>query len=237
MNTTRRLRLYTAQRTNFRRLTYALAIATALTASPALAQSTITDIGTLDAETVLPGKPPGYSPYAGRNFPSRVFWGDTHLHTSSSMDAGAFGTRLGFDDAYRFARGEELTASGGERVKLSRPLDFLVIADHSDNMGFFPALLSGNSEMLADPTGRKWYDMVQAGGQEGVNAALEIVDNFSRGTFPPALQFLPGSDGYRSTWDRSLPRRKNTTSRGTSRRSSAMSGPRKCRPATIYTVS
>jgi hypothetical protein len=170
-------------------------------ASPALGQSTITDIGTLDAATAAPGKPPGYSPYAGRNFPSRVFWGDTHLHTSASLDAGAFGTRLGFEDAYRFARGEELTASGGERVKLARPLDFLVISDHSDNMGFFPALFAGKPEMLADPTGRRWYNLVQAGGEQGVQAALEIIDSFSRGTFPPALQFLPGSEGFRSTWE------------------------------------
>jgi hypothetical protein len=177
------------------------ALASALMLTGAYAQSTVTDIGTLDPATVLPGKPPGYSPYAGRNFPSRVFWGDTHLHTSASLDAGAFGTRLGFEDAYRFARGEELTASGGERVKLSRPLDFLVISDHSDNMGFFPALFAGKPEMLADPTGRRWYDLVQAGGEQGVQAALEIIDSFSRGTFPPALQFLPGSDGFRSTWD------------------------------------
>ena len=84
MKTTCRLRRCTAQKIYDRLFVYALAIATALTASPALAQSTNTDIGTLDAQTVLPGKPPGYSPYAGRNFPSRVFWGDTHLHTSSS---------------------------------------------------------------------------------------------------------------------------------------------------------
>jgi hypothetical protein len=168
---------------------------------PATAQ-TVTDVGTFDPALAAQSyKPPGYSPYAGRDFPSRVFWGDTHLHTSASMDAGAFGTRIGFEDAYRFARGEELTASGGEQVKLSRPLDFLVIADHSDNMGFFPALFSGKPEMLADPTGRKWYDMVKTGGEEGVKAALEIIDNFSRGTFPPALQFLPGSEGYRSTWE------------------------------------
>ena len=86
-----------------------------------------------------------YSPYAGRNFPTRVYWGDTHLHTSASLDAGAFGTRLDHEDAYRFARGEEVTASAGLQVKLSRPLDFLVIADHSDNMGFFPALFAGEA--------------------------------------------------------------------------------------------
>ncbi|MHC4785455.1 MAG: DUF3604 domain-containing protein, partial [Planctomycetota bacterium] len=71
-----------------------------------------------------------YSPFAGRNFPTQVYWGDTHLHTGMSMDAGAFGARLSPEDAYRFARGEELTSSTGLKVKLSRPLDFLVVADH-----------------------------------------------------------------------------------------------------------
>ncbi|MHC4451908.1 MAG: DUF3604 domain-containing protein [Planctomycetota bacterium] len=69
-----------------------------------------------------------YSPYAGRNFPKTVYWGDTHLHTSMSMDAGAFGARLGPEDAYRFARGEEVKSSTGQQVRLSRPLDFLVVA-------------------------------------------------------------------------------------------------------------
>ena len=97
-----------------------------------------------------------FSPYAGRNFPTQVFWGDTHLHTALSMDAGTFGARLLPEDAYRFARGEELTSSTGLRVKLSRPLDFLVVADHSDNMGFFPRLFEGDPGMLADPTGKRW---------------------------------------------------------------------------------
>jgi len=145
-----------------------------------------------------------YSPYAGRNFPSRVFWGDTHLHTGMSMDAGAFGARLGPDDAYRFARGEELVSSTGIPVKLSRPLDFLVVADHSDNMGFFPDLFAGKPHVLADPTGRRWYDMVQAGGQQGVQAATEIIIAFSQGQFPEALASLPGSDAYRSAWEQAL---------------------------------
>jgi uncharacterized protein DUF3604 len=59
------------------------------------------------------------------------------------MDAGAFGCRLGPRDAYRFARGEEITASTGQPAKLSRPLDFLVVADHPDRFGFFPQLMSG----------------------------------------------------------------------------------------------
>ena len=79
-----------------------------------------------------------YSPYAGRDFPNRPLWGDTHLHTALSMDAGAFGARLMPNDAYRFAQGEELTSSTGLPVRLSRPLDFLVVSDHSDNMASSP---------------------------------------------------------------------------------------------------
>jgi hypothetical protein len=145
-----------------------------------------------------------FSPYAGRNFPTEVFWGDTHLHTGMSMDAGAFGARLNPEDAYRFATGEELTSSTGLKVKLSRPLDFLVVADHSDNMGFFPRLYDGDPDMLADPTGKRWYDMVQAGGQEGVKAATEIIVAFSQNKFPPALASLPGSTAYRSAWEEAI---------------------------------
>ena len=142
-----------------------------------------------------------FSPYAGRNFPTAVFWGDTHLHTGLSMDAGAFGARLLPEDAYRFARGEEVLSSTGVPAKLSRPLDFLVVADHSDNMGFFPNLLAGDQAMLADATGRRWYDMIQEGGQEGVKVALEVIEKFSNGTFPPALASMPGTKAYRDTWD------------------------------------
>jgi hypothetical protein len=149
-------------------------------------------------------KQTNYSPYANRNFPTEVFWGDTHLHTGMSMDAGAFGAKLTPDDAYRFAKGEEVVSSTGQRVKLSRPLDFLVVADHSDNMGFFPKLAGGDPKMLADPTGRRWYDMVQAGGQEGVAAAVEIIQAVTGNSFPEALAMLPGTEGYRSAWEQTI---------------------------------
>ena len=158
------------------------------------------DLGDLDkdkAAKVFPAKPI-YSPYAGRNFPTRPFFGDTHLHTAASFDAGAFGARLGPRDAYRLARGEEITSNSGQPVKLSRPLDFLVVADHSDNMGMFPDLFAGKPELLADPTGRKWYDMIKSG--QGAQAAIEIIMSFSDGTFPKALVYAPGTRGYRNAW-------------------------------------
>ena len=116
----------------------------------AAADDTVIDSGTFDkstAQKAFPAERP-YSPWAGRNFPTRPLFGDTHLHTSFSMDAGAFGARLGPREAYRFAKGEEVMASSGQPVKLSRPLDFLVVADHSDNMGFFPQLLAGYPSSL-----------------------------------------------------------------------------------------
>jgi hypothetical protein len=167
---------------------------------PAAAQ----DSGTLtegEAAKLYPDKPV-YSRYAGRDFPTRPFFGDTHLHTSFSMDAGAFGARLGPREAYRFARGEEVTASSGQPVKLSRPLDFLVVADHSDNMGFFPDLLAGKPSVLADPTGKKWYDMIQSG--KGADAAIEIIVAFSHNKFPEDLMYYPGTSAYKSAWQRTI---------------------------------
>ena len=158
---------------------------------------------TEDAPGVFPAQK-HFSPYAGRNFPTQAFWGDTHLHTSQSMDAGAFGARLMPEDAHRFARGEEVTSSGGLKVKLSRPLDFLVVADHSDNLGFFPALLAGDPKMLADPQGRTWYGMIQEGGQTAVTAALEIVLGAAAGKMPEELAILPTSDRFRSAWEETV---------------------------------
>ena len=142
-----------------------------------------------------------YSPHAGRNIPTRPFFGDTHVHTGASMDAGAFGARLGPADAFRFASGEEVTASNGMRIKLSRPLDFIVVADHSDNMGFFPKLFAGDPSYLADPTGKKWYDDIQKGGEAAVAVATDVIDRFSKNTFPPALASLPGTKTYRDAWE------------------------------------
>jgi len=172
------------------------ALVWALGVSPSAAQIPSPPDGAAGLVQQYTGK--SYSPYAERDFPSDVYWGDTHLHTSFSMDAGAFGDRLGPDDAYRFARGEQVTASGGQAAKLSRPLDFLVVADHSDNMGFFPDLYAGKEHILSDPTGKDWYDRIQAG--QGVGVALELIGKFSQGQMPEALIYRPDSAAYRSAW-------------------------------------
>jgi len=186
-------------------LAFALALGAAVAAlAPAPAWSSDGDAGQLTAEKaakVFESKPP-YSPYAGRDFPTRPLFGDTHLHTSYSMDAGAFGAKLTPRDAYVFAKGNEITASSGQPVKLSRPLDFLVVADHSDGMGLFPLLVAGSPEVMGDPQGRKWNEWIHSG--RGGEAALDIVVNFGAGTISKAFMPLPGTATFRNAWEETV---------------------------------
>jgi hypothetical protein len=160
----------------------------------------------IPAEESLSGVYPGkaYSPYADRDFPDRVFWGDTHLHTRLSADAGLFGNVLGLEDAYRFARGEQVMASSGQPAKLARPLDWLVIADHSDMMGFSEDIAKGAPNVLAYPEAKKWYEGLQAGGQKAADAAVDLITNFAQQTLPQGLvdEYSPGAKIYATVWDR-----------------------------------
>ncbi len=104
-----------------------------------------------------------YSPYLYQSYPNRVFWGDTHLHTSYSTDAGLVGNTLGPEEALRFARGEQVISSSGIQARLIRPLDFLVIADHAENLGLAPMIEESDPELLRDPMGKKYHDLVKSG--------------------------------------------------------------------------
>jgi len=116
-----------------------------------------------------------FSPYVGRSYPTRVLWGDQHLHTQISVDAGTM-CRLGQEDAYRFARGEEVTSTTGVSAKLSRPLDWRVIADHAEMYGLMPKLLTGDPNVLANKEGKRWYDALKSGDKQKMFAtAMEIV--------------------------------------------------------------
>jgi hypothetical protein len=115
-----------------------------------------------------------YSPYAGRKYPGRVYFGDTHHHTLNSGDAIMGGNRLGPEDSYRFALGEEVVSSSGVPAKLSRPLDFLVISDHAEGLGVVAELLAGNPAFMSDETMVRWNKALRAGGQEAIEARAEI---------------------------------------------------------------
>ncbi len=143
-----------------------------------------------------------YSPYAGRGFGTWPLWGDTHLHTGNSFDAGAFGATLKPEDAHRFARGDEVISSTGIPVRLSRPLDWLVVADHSDNMGFFLDLFAGKQNILEVPMGKDWYDRIKAG--KGPEVAYEMIGLFANGKFPDNLMYWPNTAPYKDVWQRTI---------------------------------
>ena len=177
-----------------------VALAILILATPAMAQ----DIGSPDPDAIkdlYPGRT--YSPYAQRSFPSHVYWGDTHLHTSNSPDASLFGNNLPLEDAYRASRGEEVVSATGLPFKLGRPLDWIVIADHAEFMGFGPDVRKGAPNILAEPKGREWFEGMQKGGQAAALAVMDVVYNFTKGTLP--LQFVKDysawSPIYASIWD------------------------------------
>ncbi len=129
-------------------------------------------------------------------YPVQVYFGDTHLHTALSMDAGAFGNRLGMDEAYQFARGDEVTSTTGITTKLEQPLDFLVVADHSDGMGFFPDLMAEKEHVMQFEESKKWKKMIDEG--QGGEAAIDIIKTFSQGKMP----FKTNDAGMmRPVWD------------------------------------
>ncbi|WP_170791767.1 DUF3604 domain-containing protein [Ruegeria lacuscaerulensis] len=112
-----------------------------------------------------------YSPYVDNHFPNRVLFGDTHLHSSWSADSGMAGGVLDQDAGYRVSRGEEVTSALGWRVKLIRPLDFVVMADHAENLGLADFIRRSDPLILANETGKRWHDMVKSG--NGYDAFLE----------------------------------------------------------------
>jgi hypothetical protein len=174
-----------------------LLIAAAMLAMPAAAQIT----PSLESlEGLYPGR--AYSPYADRAFPSHVYWGDTHMHTGLSMDAGLFGNTTGVDTMLRFARGEQVTSASGQPVRLARPLDWVVTTEHSDGMGMIDDLRAGAPNVMASDQGARWSEALQAGGAASAEAALDLITTFSQGEMDPALlaDYSPGSPIYASVW-------------------------------------
>ena len=173
---------------NFIRLAAGLSVALSISQAPLHAASS-------DSPTPTADRDRDYSPYLHYTHPDRVLWGDTHLHTSYSTDAGMIGNFLGPDEAFRFAQGEIVHASGGERARLIRPLDFLVVADHAENLGLAPMIAESNPDLLRNPFGKLVHDLVKAGNAWEAYAAwgAEMAKN---------IDPIDDDDLTRSIWNR-----------------------------------
>ena len=103
-------------------------------------------------------------------FPDRLLWGDTHVHTSYSPDAYfLFNRTTTPDSAFRFAKGlPVLHPYTEDRVRLERPLDFLVVSDHAEWLGGPRALFAGDERVANTPTGKRYLQMVAEGRTQDV---------------------------------------------------------------------
>ena len=141
-----------------------------------------------------------YSPYAGKGpaappenfgqskYPSHVFFGDTHHHTMNSGDAFMAGDRLSPEQAYRFARGEEVVSSTGIPLRLSRPMDFLVISDHAEGLGLMAQVYEGNPSFMSDPILIGWNKAMKEGGKASADAANDVTSRQAQGTLPAPVK-------------------------------------------------
>lgn len=133
------------------------------------------------ARKPVEAKKPDYSPYPDQKYPNRVYWGVAHVHTGYSFDAGMFGVTTTPDDLFRVATGGEVVLDNGQRFKQDRPLDWVSITDHAEYMGISDLLRVGDPALLANPQGKRWYEMSRESPQKGVEAAIEAVVSMQTG--------------------------------------------------------
>jgi len=128
----------------------------------------------------------------------QAYFGETHVHTSYSLDANIGGARITPDEAYRFAKGEDVTIDG-QKHNIKKPLDFVAVSDHAEFIGeMYSAQIKGapgsdnpafeelrNLRTLADQ--RRWF--------------LKYVQENMRGDNPSHPPFYAGPETTKSAWN------------------------------------
>ncbi|TFU03552.1 DUF3604 domain-containing protein [Polymorphobacter arshaanensis] len=118
-------------------------------------------------------------------YPEHAYFGDTHVHTGWSADAGMDGAVTSPEDAFRFARGDTVKSNTGQDAKLARPLDWMVITDHSDGMGTINEIAAGNPKMISDPFLKRMYEAMKSGDEaQASKVVLELINLQSTGKLP-----------------------------------------------------
>ena len=140
-------------------------------------------------------------PAATPDLPRNVYFGDTHVHTGWSADAGMDGAVLSPEDAYRFALGMEVNSNTGQKAKLARAYDWFMVTDHSDGMGTINEIVAGNPEMMASPVLTRWRDALQQGGEEAASAKSELIVMQSEGKLPSQVT---DPKWMKSAWDKTI---------------------------------
>ena len=80
-----------------------------------------------------------------------VYFGDTHIHTTYSFDAYLLGNMNTPDEAYRYAKGEDMKNSFGISMTIREPLDFYAVTDHGFWMGVVDDWADTSTELSKHP--------------------------------------------------------------------------------------
>jgi len=81
-----------------------------------------------------------------------AYFGETHVHTSWSLDAFSIGNTLTTPaDAYKYFKGEAIKHPLGYEVKIDTPLDWAGVTDHSEYAGVIQAANEPNSPVSKIP--------------------------------------------------------------------------------------
>jgi hypothetical protein len=146
-----------------------------------------------------------YSPHTDDQATRRVFWGDTHLHSSLSTDAFVFGVSLGPEQAYRFASGEQVVSSGGLPVRLGRPLDFVVLADHAESFGMMNLVKAGDPRVMDNPQVASWHRVFSEGSAKEVAALRhQFLDRKLRREAFSLLESLSTPELHTDNWAKAV---------------------------------
>ncbi len=142
-----------------------------------------------------------YSPNADIEYPNQLLFGETHIHSALSADAGAGGTTLLPRDIYRMAKGEQVMSNTNQPIKRARPMDFMCITEHTDGMGVITDIFKGTPEIMKDKQGADYHKRFAMGGKEARLASQDLIKQFSQGTISKKLVYQPGNPGYKRTWE------------------------------------
>jgi hypothetical protein len=130
-----------------------------------------------------------------------AYFGETHLHTAYSLDAYIGGTRLTPDDAYRFAKGEEMMVS--DRMhQISTPLDFAAVTDHAEYIGeMYTTMVEGapghDQDLLVELRGLTVFEEKEAW-------FVKYVVSSNRSSTPQHTPFYMGEGTTRTAWQITL---------------------------------
>ena len=143
------------------------------------------------------GQPAG--PEGEPNPLNNVYFGETHLHSSASPDAFAFGTRNDADEAYQYAKGMPIkNAQSGNTIQKQTPYDFAGVTDHAEYLGVMPLLLDPDSPLQDTEIGK----LIASGKQEDGEAAFQQI--ITSATINKPIDYLVDPETMSTAWDKQV---------------------------------